>query len=131
MRRHGFNNGFASRAVCDRRSPRGCVGWFPYLPAREAPLAYVIFRRHAMKFREYTYLGATQSFCPECLPMGSVGARNLKPERETANAPAVRLVPAKIIERGGRVYFRKFCPTHGLREDFVCSDVKWYDRNEF
>ena len=51
----------------------------------------------------------TQSLCPECLA----------------------LVPAKIIERNGRVYFRKRCPKHGVREDFVCSDVRQYDRMEF
>ena len=59
--------------------------------------------------RNYTFLGTTQSLCPECLA----------------------LVPAKIIDRGGRVYFRKTCPTHGVREDFVCSDRKWYDQLEF
>jgi 7,8-dihydro-6-hydroxymethylpterin dimethyltransferase len=59
-------------------------------------------------FRDYTFLGTTQSLCPECLA----------------------LVPAKIVEREGRVYFRKRCPTHGPREDFVCSDVKWFDRTE-
>ena len=59
--------------------------------------------------RNYTFLGTTQSLCPECLA----------------------LVPAKIIDRGGRVYFRKTCPTHGVREDFVCSDRKWYDQMEF
>ncbi len=41
-------------------------------------------------------------------------------------------MPAKIVVRdGGRVYFRKTCPTHGVREDFVCSDVTQYDRMEF
>jgi uncharacterized radical SAM superfamily Fe-S cluster-containing enzyme len=59
-------------------------------------------------FRDYTFLGTTQSLCPECLA----------------------LVPAKIVERNGRVYFRKRCPTHGPREDFVCSDVKWFDRTD-
>jgi len=59
-------------------------------------------------YRDYTFLGATQSLCPECLA----------------------LVPAKIVERGGRVYFRKRCPTHGPREDFVCSDVRWFDRTD-
>ena len=59
--------------------------------------------------RDYTFLGATQSLCPECLT----------------------LVPAKIIERGGRVYFRKRCPTHGPREDFACSDVAWWDRTDY
>jgi uncharacterized radical SAM superfamily Fe-S cluster-containing enzyme len=62
-----------------------------------------------MKHRDYTYLGATQSLCPECL----------------------EVVPAKIIARGKRVYFRKRCPEHGEREDFICSDVAWYDRMEY
>lgn len=60
-------------------------------------------------YRDYTFLGTTQSLCPECLA----------------------LVPAKIIERDGRVYFRKRCPTHGEREDFVCSDASWFDRTEY
>ena len=54
-----------------------------------------------MQLRDHTFLGMTQSLCPECLA----------------------LVPAKIITKGRRVYFRKRCPTHGVREDFVCSDV--------
>ncbi|MEX2119907.1 MAG: radical SAM protein [Pirellulales bacterium] len=62
-----------------------------------------------MKLRDHVFLGMTQSLCPECLA----------------------LVPAKIVVRDGRVYFRKRCPTHGLREDFVCSDVRQYDRMEF
>lgn len=62
-----------------------------------------------LPFRDYTYLGATQSLCPECL----------------------RLTPAKIITRGGRVYFRKRCVEHGVREDFVCSDAAWFDRNAY
>ena len=63
----------------------------------------------SLHFRDHTFLGMTQSLCPECL----------------------ELVPAKIIERGGRVYFRKHCPTHGSREDFVCGDVHSFDRLEF
>ncbi|MFO0842784.1 MAG: radical SAM protein [Gemmataceae bacterium] len=62
-----------------------------------------------MRLRDHTFLGMTQSLCPECLT----------------------LLPAKIIEKNGRVYFRKQCPAHGVREDFVCSDVRWYDRMEF
>ncbi|MFM7161003.1 MAG: radical SAM protein, partial [Planctomycetaceae bacterium] len=63
-----------------------------------------------LKLRDHTFLGTTQSLCPECLA----------------------LVPAKIVVRPNRrVYFRKHCPTHGIREDFVCSDVRWYDRTEF
>lgn len=62
-----------------------------------------------MRLRDHTFLGMTQSLCPECLA----------------------LVPAKIIEKQGRVYFRKHCPQHGDREDFVCSDVRQYDRMEF
>ena len=54
----------------------------------------------------YTFLGSTQSLCPDCL----------------------RVVQTKIIAKGKRVYFRKRCPEHGLREDFVCSDRSWFDR---
>src|SRR5205085_4380622 len=42
-----------------------------------------------------------------------------------------RLVDAKIIVRNQRVYFRKVCPEHGTLEDFVCSDVGYYDRHEY
>ncbi len=62
-----------------------------------------------MELRDHTFLGMTQSLCPECLA----------------------LVPAKIIVRDGRVYFRKRCERHGVREDFVCSDVRYFDRMEF
>lgn len=63
----------------------------------------------AAAFRNHVFLGTTQSLCPDCLA----------------------LVPAKILAREGRIYFRKSCPTHGAREDFVCSDVREYDRMEF
>ena len=62
-----------------------------------------------LPLRDYTFLGTTQSLCPECLAV----------------------VPAKIITRAQRVYFRKTCPQHGIREDFVCSDVKHYDQLEY
>tara|TARA_R110002049_G_scaffold2750_8_gene22228 strand:- start:170812 stop:172323 length:1512 start_codon:yes stop_codon:yes gene_type:complete len=62
-----------------------------------------------MKLRQHSFLGTTQSLCPECLAV----------------------VPAKIVVKGSRVYFRKRCEVHGVREDFVCSDVRWFDRNEF
>jgi uncharacterized radical SAM superfamily Fe-S cluster-containing enzyme len=47
------------------------------------------------------------------------------------SAPPLKLVPAKIINRNGRVYFRKRCERHGQREDFVCSDAAWFNRNQF
>src|SRR5580704_4404251 len=62
-----------------------------------------------MQVRDYTFLGTTKGLCPECR----------------------RLVDAKIIVRDGRVYFRKRCPEHGLIEDFVCSDVAYYDRHDY
>lgn len=62
-----------------------------------------------LSLRDHRYLGATQSLCPECY----------------------RLVPAKILDRFGRVYFRKNCPEHGMREDFICSEVNWFDRMEY
>ena len=61
------------------------------------------------RLRDHTFLGSTQSLCPDCLA----------------------LVPAKIIVKGTRVYFRKRCPTHGVREDFVCSDVALYDQMQY
>jgi 7,8-dihydro-6-hydroxymethylpterin dimethyltransferase len=61
------------------------------------------------QLRDHTFLGMTQSLCPECLA----------------------LVPAKIITKGKRVYFRKRCPTHGVREDFICSDVALYDQMQY
>jgi 7,8-dihydro-6-hydroxymethylpterin dimethyltransferase len=63
---------------------------------------------HRVRHRDYTYLGLTQSLCPQCR----------------------KVIPAKIIVRGKRVYFRKQCPEHGLREDFICSDVARYDMVE-
>ena len=62
-----------------------------------------------LRLREHRFLGATQSLCPDCLDV----------------------VPAKIIARDGRVYFRKHCSTHGMRDDFVCSDERWFDRMEY
>jgi 7,8-dihydro-6-hydroxymethylpterin dimethyltransferase len=62
-----------------------------------------------MNVRDYTYLGTTRSLCPHCR----------------------RLIEAKIIVRNQRVYFRKNCPEQGTFEDFVCSDVSYYDRHEF
>ena len=61
------------------------------------------------QLRDHTFLGMTQSLCPECLA----------------------LVPAKIITKGSRVYFRKRCPTHGVSEDFICSDVAQYDQMQY
>ena len=61
-----------------------------------------------MQLSDHTFLGTTKSLCPTCR----------------------RLVDAKIIVRQGRVYFRKKCPEHGVIEDFVCSDVHYYDRHE-
>ncbi|HAN97300.1 MAG TPA: radical SAM protein [Planctomycetaceae bacterium] len=61
-----------------------------------------------MELTDHTYRGLTRSLCPGCL----------------------KLVDAKIITRGKRVYFRKRCPDCGSRDDFVCSDVDFYDRFE-
>lgn len=61
---------------------------------------------NAMQLRDHLFLGTTQSLCPICL----------------------RLVQAKIVAKGGRVYFRKFCPEHGPREDFICAEVSQFDQ---
>ena len=62
-----------------------------------------------MQLSDYIFLGTTQSLCPECRDV----------------------VPTKIISREGRVYFRKRCEKCGPREDFICSDVTYYDRLEY
>lgn len=62
-----------------------------------------------MSVRDYVFRGTTRSLCPHCR----------------------RVVDAKIVVRDKRVYFRKQCPEHGTVEDFVCSDVAYYDRHEF
>jgi len=59
--------------------------------------------------RDHTFLGVTQSLCPECLS----------------------LVPAKILSKDGRIYFKKTCKTHGVREDFICSDASYYDQMQY
>ncbi|QEG20225.1 radical SAM protein [Mariniblastus fucicola] len=63
----------------------------------------------AGQLNAHLYLGTTQSLCPDCL----------------------NVVPAKIVNRDGQIWFDKFCPDHGSRSDFVCSDAKWWDRMEF
>lgn len=63
----------------------------------------------ASALTDYRYLGMTQSLCPHCLSV----------------------VPAKILSRNGRIYFRKLCQIHGIREDFVCSDERWFDRLDY
>lgn len=65
--------------------------------------------RTMAEFRDSTFLGTTQSLCPDCLAV----------------------VPAKILARNNRIYFRKTCSNHGVREDFVCSDASWFDRLSF
>lgn len=48
----------------------------------------------------------TSSVCPECL----------------------RLLPAVIVERGGRLYIRKECPSHGVVEELYFGDYNMYLR---
>jgi uncharacterized radical SAM superfamily Fe-S cluster-containing enzyme len=85
-----------------------------------------------MQFRDYTFVGTTQSFCPDCLNSAQVRTGHSGSQSKSRDdSLSVGLVPAKIINRGGRVYFRKRCSRHGIREDFVCSDASWFDRREF
>lgn len=84
-----------------------------------------------MKLRDYTYLGTTQSLCPNCVESARSRTATSSMGIAADRTPRVNLVPTKIIDRCGRVYFRKHCAVHGLREDFVCSDAKSFDRNQF
>jgi hypothetical protein len=83
-----------------------------------------------VEIRDYTFLGLTLCLCPACIHEAE-SRRLISLRNGLEKSPQVSLVTAKIIERGGRVYFRKHCPVHGERDDFVCSDVTAFDRNQF
>jgi len=51
-------------------------------------------------------LSKTSSLCPECL----------------------RIIPAEVFERDGKVFIRKECPKHGPFEDIYWSDYEMYKR---
>jgi hypothetical protein len=46
----------------------------------------------------------TRTLCPDCL----------------------QVVDGHVVERGGNVYMRRFCPTHGMREGIISGDVNMY-----
>ncbi len=39
----------------------------------------------------------------------------------------LRTLPARHVERDGRVYLSRTCPAHGPFEALVCSDARWYE----
>lgn len=49
-------------------------------------------------------ISRTGSLCPECKAV----------------------VPAEVVEKEGRVFLSKQCPTHGAQETLISSDVAWY-----
>lgn len=61
---------------------------------------------HARKSAPYRFLGQTQSLCATCLA----------------------LVPAKIIEEEGRIYYQKRCPSHGVEKVLISTDAAYYRR---
>lgn len=36
------------------------------------------------------------------------------------------LVPARVVERNGRIELDKLCPQHGISAPLICSDPAWY-----
>ena len=58
------------------------------------------------KARPYIFLGQTTSLCETCLT----------------------LVPAKIVEEGGRVYYLKRCAEHGVQKTLVSSEAAYWKR---
>jgi len=60
----------------------------------------------ARKARSYIFLGQTTSMCESCL----------------------RLVPAKIIEQNGTVWYQKRCADHGVQKTLVSSDANYWKR---
>src|SRR5207237_9286356 len=60
----------------------------------------------ARKARPYIFLGQTTSMCESCL----------------------RLVPAKIIEHEGAVWYQKRCADHGVQQTLVSSEAGHWKR---
>ena len=60
----------------------------------------------ARKPRPYVFLGQTTSMCETCQV----------------------LVPAKIIEEGGAVYYQKRCREHGVQKTLVSSEAAYWKR---
>jgi len=60
----------------------------------------------ARKARPYIFLGQTTSMCENCL----------------------RLVPAKIIEENGAVWYQKRCADHGVQKTLLSSDANYWKR---
>jgi hypothetical protein len=58
------------------------------------------------KSRPYIFLGQTTSMCESCL----------------------RLVPEKIIEKNGAVWYQKRCADHGVQKTLVSSDAGYWKR---
>src|SRR6185295_8448898 len=58
------------------------------------------------KSRPYVFLGQTTSLCETCL----------------------RLVPAKILEADGAVWYQKRCPSHGVQKTLVSSEARYWKR---
>jgi uncharacterized radical SAM superfamily Fe-S cluster-containing enzyme len=56
------------------------------------------------KAAPYLYHGVTQSLCREC----------------------DRLIPAKILEQSGCIFFKKHCPEHGIEKVRVSSDAGYW-----
>jgi tetraether lipid synthase len=56
--------------------------------------------------RPYVFLGQTTSLCETCLT----------------------LVPAKIVQEDGQVFYRKRCPEHGMQRTLVASDAAYWKR---
>ncbi|MBI2373207.1 MAG: radical SAM protein [Deltaproteobacteria bacterium] len=52
----------------------------------------------------YTYLGLTVGICPTCH----------------------MALPASLLERDGKIYMGKSCPTHGRFKSLIASDAAWY-----
>src|SRR6185369_4506810 len=73
-------------------------------PAMTSPAALV--EAPTRKPRPYVFLGQTTSICETCLT----------------------LVPAKIIEEGGAVYYQKRCREHGVQKTLVSSEAAYWKR---
>src|SRR5579871_3700108 len=74
----------------------------------------------------------TDSLCPDCVREAREAIINGERDLQDLMNEKVGEIKAQIIERDGKVWMIKDCPTHGHFEDLMADDVKflsWIEQN--
>ena len=83
-----------------------CLGLVLYAGRDDPPGEQGMYDGVARKSAPYLFLGQTTSLCETCLG----------------------LVPAKIVEEDGGIYYSKRCPEHGVMKTLVSDDPVYWRR---